>query len=249
MASPTVVPTSIPSDMLAWLAPYSNALVLLGPWLLPCLPAVVAGLTRPFKPKPPPPAWSTVALCLIACHSAYHLFHLWFRPDNVWLQTGLPLFSTPISRLHAALVALAQSSSTASSSVASGLASPPQLADSTLLLLQRLQSFDARDLYGRFGESTLVSCTWCAIDSTKDWFAFWSVDRALEHIGETFVWAFLTEGTARRRWRALGCLVVGGASLAEVIWTGFVARIAIERGDGFQVCPFWRACPATPAHN
>lgn len=224
---------------------YSTALVLLGPWLLPRLPALVARLTQPSRPRPPPPAWSTFALCLIACHSAYHLFHLWFRPDNVFLQTGLPLFSTPISRLHASLLALARPSSSASSSIASGLASPPQLADSTLLLLQRLQSFDARQLYARFGESTLVSCTWCSIDSPRDWFAFWTIDRAVEYIGETFVWAFLTEGAARRRWRSLGCLVFGGAAVAEVAWTGLVARIATERGDGSQARPFCALVPPT----
>lgn len=228
------------------LTTWTTALVFLAPLLLPRLPGIIAFVQRRQRGSAPSagpsswsvggtharPTWSTAALALIALHTALQLLRLAQTPANVFRQTGLPLFATPISRLHAAL--LARVAGPPAAGLPGSLAPLVELPESTLILLQKLQSFDARALYAKLGARTLVGCSWCDVGTPTDYYAFWAADRAVDYLGEVFCWAALTEGARRRRWRKAGVWALALAALAETFWT-VTASVQTSRSDGFDV--------------
>ncbi|KAL7415003.1 hypothetical protein BDY24DRAFT_279966 [Mrakia frigida] len=225
------------------LTPWVTLSLFVLPLLLPRLPPLINFIQRQLNPSsvPRPPTRPVQplphsVLLILLLHTLYHAKNLLFRPPNIFLQTGLPLLSTPVSRIHQVLLRLVASHSSSSSSPFD--LGTQHLPTQTLHLLSKLQSYDARILYARFGQSTFLSCTWCSsLDSSSslDWFVYWLVGAAAQYLAEVVVWAVLVELSGRReRWRGKGVWALVAMAVGEGGWV-WLGQIEMGRGQGWML--------------
>ncbi len=105
-------------------------------------------------------------------------------------------------------------------------------------LLTRLQSFDARTFYIRFGHEAVVTCTHCR--SLLDYLFFHISKVSLAYVRAALLITVMTiKGSGKRKWRRWGLAAIIGAWLYEV-WTMMNSSITIPRNgyDCEMVCVF-----------
>jgi len=122
---------------------------------------------------------------LVLLHSAYILYVILFdAPSNVFTTLNVPL-TAPTSILHAKLAA---------NSLDDNL--PPQ----TEALLTRLQSFDVRGYYVRFGHDAIQRCDYC--HTFTDFGMFVAPLVGLQYMRTIILVGFMTlPGSGKRYWR------------------------------------------------
>ncbi|KIM71348.1 hypothetical protein PILCRDRAFT_54875, partial [Piloderma croceum F 1598] len=155
-------------------------------------------------------------------HTLYILYILLVKtPPNIFTRLHIPLTMSS-DKIRAELLK--------HSSVESGPA--PGLPKHLETLLKRLSSFDARNIYVRFGQSVLQDCEYC---HTYDEYALYALPRPLlEYIRETVVVGILTiSGSHQERWRTLAIGAIVCAAVAEGYWVSTV-QIQIPK-DGMGV--------------
>lgn len=87
---------------------------------------------------------------------------------------------------------------------------PPHLE----FLSSRLQSFDTRTYYVRFGHHVITMCTWCM--SYRDYLFYYLVNVSLEYLRTAMLVTVMTmKGSGKRRWRKWTLAAVFGALVTE----------------------------------
>lgn len=169
--------------------------------ILPTLgPRIYTSIARLRNPQPPGPhgpdappkpkrrtPLTTFITALVVVHSLYIAFHILFAyPTNIFTSLGLSLATpTPLIR-QTILASYLHESDTL----------PPQLE----ALLVRLQSFDARELYVRFGQDSVADCDWC--HSFYDFAIFAAPPVALQYVRTIALIGLMTvPGSGKRKWR------------------------------------------------
>ncbi|KAG8971965.1 hypothetical protein FRC05_010500 [Tulasnella sp. 425] len=149
--------------------------------------------------------------CLIV-HEFVVAFEVLFNPPtNLFTALKVPVTAVA-SQLSAVLMA---------QSGAEFL--PPHLTN----LLNRLQSFDTRTYYIRFGHEAIVTCTHCR--TLYDYLLVHLAKVSLEYIRLTGLIAVMTvAGSGKQRWRRWGLAAVIGAFAAEM-WTVATVEVRIPR--------------------
>ncbi|KAG8918062.1 hypothetical protein FRC01_002061, partial [Tulasnella sp. 417] len=100
---------------------------------------------------------------------------------------------------------------------------PPHLTN----LFNRLQSFDTRTYYIRFGHETIVTCTHCR--TLYDYLLVHCAKVSLEYIRLTGLVTIMTvSGSGKMKWRKWGLAAVIGAFAAEM-WTIATVEVRIPR--------------------
>lgn len=105
---------------------------------------------------------------------------------------------------------------------------PPHLTH----LLQKLQSFDTRVYYVRFGHEAVVSCTNCF--SFSDYYAYYGSRIAAEYARTCLLAGFMTiKGSGKRRWRKWAVAAIFSAFFLEVVQIG---TVEVYMGGGASTC-------------
>lgn len=99
-------------------------------------------------------------------------------------------------------------------------------------VLQRIETFDIRFIYGRLGHSVVASCEWCT--HRDDYLLFAAAGLSLSYIALFCIVGIVTEAPERRKRRSLAIVVVAIAAGVDVFWTGFV-KGALKKGHAMQV--------------
>jgi hypothetical protein len=99
-------------------------------------------------------------------------------------------------------------------------------------VLQRIETFDIRFIYGRLGHSVVASCDWCT--HRDDYLLFAAAGLSLSYIALLCIVGVVTEAPERRKSRTYAVLAVALAAGVDVCWTGFV-RGSLRKGDTVQV--------------
>jgi len=150
----------------------------------------------------------------VLLHTFYILFTLLFKPPpNLFKRLHIPL-TTSSDQIRALLLKHAGVDS---------VVLPKHLET----LLTRLSSFDARNIFVRFGQSVLQDCEYC---HTYDEYALYALPRALlEYVRETAVVGLLTiNGSHKERWRTFVISIIVCAAVAEGFWVTTV-QVKIPR--------------------
>ncbi|KAH9930510.1 uncharacterized protein BXZ73DRAFT_47739 [Epithele typhae] len=156
----------------------------------------------------------------VLLHSLFVLYVLVVRwPPNVFQRLKIPL-NAHSDHIRALLLHRA------------GLARDAALPQPLESLLTRLESFDMRTLYVRFGQTVLQDCEYCNLFNE---FALYAAPQlALGYGVEGAVVGLVTAvRSGREQWRPYGVAALVGAALAEAFWLA-TAPIDIPR-DGLGV--------------
>ncbi|KDQ08809.1 hypothetical protein BOTBODRAFT_37667 [Botryobasidium botryosum FD-172 SS1] len=175
--------------------------------------------------RAPPPAPTTQPVAertpfiraleaLLAAHTCLVLFKLFCgRPANIFTDNGASLTTPPLPLRNILLTRLAQfETPTPEGSLQESYLSPELES-----LLSRLQSFEVRTSYVRFGHDAVQKCAYCL--SFDDFWLFALPGLMLSYIRTLAVVGSLTaigSGKRRFRWWAVGA-VIGGFVLE--LWT------------------------------
>lgn len=164
------------------------------PAIIPRVRAIIAARRQPQNSEADNPniqdeAPSTTMralAALVVVHSLYILFTLFFdAPSNIFKSLKIPL-TTPVPTIRQTLLSFSPSQSVL----------PPALE----ILLSRLQSFDARVLYVRFGHNTVTECDYC--HSFWDFGLFSLPGAGVQYVRMAAVVGLLTmRGSGKRKWR------------------------------------------------
>ncbi|KAG8993691.1 hypothetical protein FRB90_000624 [Tulasnella sp. 427] len=149
--------------------------------------------------------------CLIVHEFVVAFEFLFNPPTNIFTALKAPVTALS-SQLSAAIMAKSGTDFL-----------PPHLTN----LLNRLQSFDTRTYYIRFGHETIVTCTHCR--TLYDYLLVHISKVSLEYIRLAGLVTLMTiGGTGKQKWRRWTLAAVLGAFAAEV-WTIATAEVRIPR--------------------
>lgn len=98
-------------------------------------------------------------------------------------------------------------------------------------VLQRIETFDIRMIYGRLGHSVVASCDWCT--THDDYLVFAAAGLSLGYVALFCIIGIVTEAPERRKSRTYAVLFALLAAAADVFFTGFVKGV-IRKGDTVQ---------------
>lgn len=171
--------------------------------VLTALPVIITRVRAAFaaraaRKQQPPPDSGTAAIpvesrtpllhlltALVILHSLYILFTIIFdNPSNIFSSLQISL-ATASPVIRQSLLAYTPNSTL-----------PPAIQ----VLLARLQSFDARVIYVRFGHNTVVECDYC--HSFWDFALFSLPGVGIQYVRMAAVFGVMTmRGSGKRKWR------------------------------------------------
>ncbi|KAG8997409.1 hypothetical protein FRB94_007686 [Tulasnella sp. JGI-2019a] len=165
------------------------------------------------------PTLKFILVCLII-HELWIAWEMYYdRPTNIFTTLNMPI-TTLVSKLRREILE------------ALGTQDLPSHLE---FLLSRLQSFDARTYYVRFGHHVVTTCTWC--QSYNDYVLYYIVNVTLEYLRTSMLVTIMTmKGSGKRKWRTWTLAAVFGFLVAEC-WTIIMMNMVIPRVG--TECEMW----------
>ncbi|KAG8959400.1 hypothetical protein FRC03_008025 [Tulasnella sp. 419] len=172
---------------------------------------------------PPNQELTPLLKCILVCLSLHTLFIIsdivFNPPTNIFTALKVPV-TLSVSLLREKIMRASDSTDL-----------PPHLE----FLLKRLQSFDARSYYIRFGHQAVTTCTHCT--SHYDYLVYYIPKVSTQYLRMAFLMAVMTiKGSGKRKWRRWAIASVVGCWMAEM-WTIATMDIIIPR-NGLN-CEMW----------